>query len=135
VATPLGTGLDYFDLKFLGHPEVIATGLLSGRDGVALIDPGPSTTLATLKQALASRGMRLADVRSVLITQIHLDHAGATGSLVACARTPSSTSTNVARRIWPIPSKLISSASGSMATTWSGCGARFFRCRPIASSP
>ena len=50
--SPLGTGLDYFDLNFLGEPGIIATGLLSGRDGVAIVDPGPSTCLATLKKHL-----------------------------------------------------------------------------------
>jgi len=80
---PLGVGLDYFDLNFLGTPDVIATGLLTGADGVALIDPGPSTTMATLKSALKARGASLADVRGILLTHIHLDHAGATGSLLA----------------------------------------------------
>jgi glyoxylase-like metal-dependent hydrolase (beta-lactamase superfamily II) len=80
--SPLGAGLDYFDLRFLGEPEIIATGLLSGREGVALIDPGPSTTLDTLKAAVAGRGISLSDVRAILLTHIHLDHAGATGSLL-----------------------------------------------------
>ena len=80
---PLGVGLDYFDLHFLGTPDVIATGLLTGPDGVALIDPGPSTTLATLTAALARRGASLADVRGILLTHIHLDHAGATGTLIS----------------------------------------------------
>lgn len=79
----LGVGLDYFDLKFLGEPGIIATGLLTGPDGVALIDPGPSTTLPVLKAALAERGASLADVRGILLTHIHLDHAGATGTLLA----------------------------------------------------
>ena len=122
MATPLGTGLDYFDLNFLGHPEVIATGLLSGRDGVALIDPGPSTTLATLKQALAGRGIALADVRSVLITHIHLDHAGATGSLVGgCPNAVVYVHERGAPHLAD-PSKLISSASrlygDDMARLW-----------------
>jgi glyoxylase-like metal-dependent hydrolase (beta-lactamase superfamily II) len=78
----LGTGLDYFDLNFLGEKGIIATGLLSGPGGVALIDPGPSTTIEALKAALASRGAGLADVRAILLTHIHLDHAGATGSLM-----------------------------------------------------
>jgi len=80
---PLGAGLDYFDLKFLGEPAIIATGLLTGREGVALIDPGPSTTLATLRSALAARGATTGDVRAILLTHIHLDHAGSTGSLLA----------------------------------------------------
>ena len=82
VLTPLGAGLDYFDLKFLGSPGIIATGLLTGVDGVALIDPGPSTTLGTLRSALADRGVSGTDVRAILLTHIHLDHAGATGTLL-----------------------------------------------------
>ena len=79
---PLGAGLDYFDLHFLGERSIIATGLLHGREGVALIDPGPTTTLETLRAALASRGASPADVRAILLTHIHLDHAGATGTLL-----------------------------------------------------
>lgn len=111
MATPLGAGLDYFDLNFLGHPEIIATGLLSGRDGIALVDPGPSTALSALEQELASRGIAAADVRTILLTHIHLDHAGATGSLAA--RCPNAI-VYVHERGAPHlvdPSKLISSAS------------------------
>ena len=79
---PLGVGLDYFDLHFLGTPDVIATGLLTGPGGVALIDPGPSTTLATLTAELAKRGADLKDVRAILLTHIHLDHAGSSGTLM-----------------------------------------------------
>jgi hypothetical protein len=43
----LGAGLDYVDLNFLGKPEIIATAVLQGSGGVALIDPGPSTTCRT----------------------------------------------------------------------------------------
>jgi len=77
----LGSGLDYIDLNFLGTPEVIATAILHGRQGVALIDPGPSTTLPALRSALATRGFAVADVRAILLTHIHLDHAGAAGTL------------------------------------------------------
>ena len=45
----LSAGLDYIDLKFLGSPEIIATVLLHGPEGVALIDPGPSSTLPALE--------------------------------------------------------------------------------------
>ena len=78
----LVAGMDYVDLNFLGRPGIIATAVLQGPSGVALIDPGPSSTLDTLTKSLASRGIRIADVRHVLLTHIHLDHAGATGSLV-----------------------------------------------------
>ena len=78
----LAAGLDYVDLNFLGFPEIIATAVLHGSAGVALIDPGPSTTLEGLKQSLRRKGISLDDVRQILLTHIHLDHAGATGSLV-----------------------------------------------------
>ena len=78
----LATGLDYVDLNFLGIPEIIATAVLHSSAGVALIDPGPSTTLEGLKQSLRRKGISLDDVRQILLTHIHLDHAGATGSLV-----------------------------------------------------
>lgn len=78
----LASGLDYIDLDFLGIPEIIATAIVQGPSGVALIDPGPSTTLPTLRAALQSKGIAIADVRQILLTHIHLDHAGATGTLV-----------------------------------------------------
>ncbi len=80
--TPLAAGLDYFDLNFIGQPGIIATGLLHGRSGIAVIDPGPTTCLATLKSELAARGYSTADIRWILITHVHLDHAAATGSLL-----------------------------------------------------
>lgn len=80
--TTLASGLDYIDLEFLGHPGVIATAVVHDATGVSLIDPGPSTALPRLRASLASKGMSVADVRQVLLTHIHLDHAGATGSLV-----------------------------------------------------
>ncbi|HVB38187.1 MAG TPA: MBL fold metallo-hydrolase, partial [Vicinamibacterales bacterium] len=78
----LAPGIGYFDLNFLGFSDVIATAVLRGPEGVALIDPGPSSTLGRLRAALASAGAGLSDVRTILLTHIHLDHAGATGTLV-----------------------------------------------------
>ena len=80
--TTLAAGLDFVDLHFLGVPEIIATAVVQGASGVALIDPGPTTTLDHLRAALTSRGIGIRDVRQVLLTHIHLDHAGVTGTLV-----------------------------------------------------
>jgi glyoxylase-like metal-dependent hydrolase (beta-lactamase superfamily II) len=71
------------DLHFLDHTAVIATAVLRGPDGVVLIDPGPTTTRAALERGLAADGIAMADVRAILLTHIHLDHCGATGSIVA----------------------------------------------------
>jgi glyoxylase-like metal-dependent hydrolase (beta-lactamase superfamily II) len=78
----LAGGLDYIDLNFLGRPQIIATAVLRGASGVALVDPGPSTTQPNLINALGTHGIGLADVRQILLTHIHLDHAGATGPLL-----------------------------------------------------
>lgn len=78
----LAAGLDYIDLHFRGRPQIIATAILHGPLGVALVDPGPGTTLDTLTSALENKGIRFGDVRQLLLTHIHLDHAGATGSIV-----------------------------------------------------
>src|ERR1700733_12015313 len=79
----IAPGLGYVDLEFLGQRGIIATAVLQGRDGVALIDPGPSTTGPTLARHLAASGIRLPDIRAILLTHIHLDHAGGTGTLLA----------------------------------------------------
>src|SRR3954464_5248406 len=78
----LASGLDYVDLNFLGRPQIIATAILHGTAGVALVDPGPTTSLDHLTTALTRKGIRFDDVRQILITHIHLDHAGSVGSIV-----------------------------------------------------
>src|SRR5688572_8871955 len=80
--TTLAGGISYFDLHFQGAPQIIATALLQGAGGAALIDPGPTSALPTLRRELASAGISLSDVRALLLTHIHLDHAGAAGTLV-----------------------------------------------------
>lgn len=72
---------DFIDLNFRGSPRVIATAVLSGANGVTVIDPGPTSCLTTLDAGLRERGMSLRDVRNVLLTHIHLDHAGACGTI------------------------------------------------------
>lgn len=79
----MGAGLRYLDLDYLGVPSVIATAAIGDRaSGLALVDPGPSVSLPALRAALAGEGLGLEDVTALLLTHIHLDHAGAAGTLV-----------------------------------------------------
>jgi glyoxylase-like metal-dependent hydrolase (beta-lactamase superfamily II) len=70
------------DLHFQGTPKVIAAYLLETDDGLALIETGPSSTLDALEVGIESLGREIADIRHLLITHIHLDHAGAAGLLM-----------------------------------------------------
>jgi glyoxylase-like metal-dependent hydrolase (beta-lactamase superfamily II) len=79
---PLAAGLDNVDVEFLGQPGIIATAVMHSSAGVALVDPGPTTSLGNLRKALMGMGIGIADVRHVLLTHIHLDHGGCAGTLV-----------------------------------------------------
>ena len=70
------------DLLHQGNARTIASYLLDTDDGPALFDCGPATTVQTLKAGLAEHGLALTDVRHLLLSHIHLDHAGAAGVLV-----------------------------------------------------
>ena len=63
-------------------PGIVASYLLDTEDGPALFDCGPTTTIPHLKAGLAERGLDLTDIRHLLLSHIHLDHAGAAGVLV-----------------------------------------------------
>jgi glyoxylase-like metal-dependent hydrolase (beta-lactamase superfamily II) len=78
---PLPADTHLIDLLHLGDPQIIGAYLLLG-DQPALIDPGPASTLDTLDAGLAMHGLTLSDIQTILLTHIHLDHAGATGTLL-----------------------------------------------------
>jgi glyoxylase-like metal-dependent hydrolase (beta-lactamase superfamily II) len=69
------------DLHFRGDEKIIALYLVKG-DEPALVDCGPSTCLPALRAGLAARGLAVSDLRHLLLTHIHFDHAGAAGVLV-----------------------------------------------------
>lgn len=71
--------IDVLDLEFQGTPHVIASFLVHGPDGPVLVETGPASTLETLLSHLSRRGIEPGDVRDVLVTHVHLDHAGCAG--------------------------------------------------------
>jgi glyoxylase-like metal-dependent hydrolase (beta-lactamase superfamily II) len=70
------------DLGFQGRDRVIGAYVLDTEDGPALFDCGPASSIPRLKDGLGERGLALSDIRHLLLSHIHLDHAGAAGSLV-----------------------------------------------------
>lgn len=69
------------DLNFQGRPHAIAAYLIRQGDAVVLIESGPGSTLSALEAGLAKEGLSPRHVTHVLLTHIHLDHAGAAGWL------------------------------------------------------
>jgi glyoxylase-like metal-dependent hydrolase (beta-lactamase superfamily II) len=69
------------DLLHQGE-RVVGVYLLETDDGLALFDCGPASCVPALEQRLAERGLALTDVRHLLLSHVHLDHAGAAGVLV-----------------------------------------------------
>ncbi|UCG24425.1 MAG: MBL fold metallo-hydrolase [Chloroflexota bacterium] len=67
------------DLDFQQRPSTIASFLVKGPLGPVLVETGPMSTLATLREQLAGHGYQPGDIHHVLVTHIHLDHAGAAG--------------------------------------------------------
>jgi glyoxylase-like metal-dependent hydrolase (beta-lactamase superfamily II) len=70
------------DLRHLGRERVIGCYLLETPDGPALFDCGPANCIEQLKEGLRERRLELTGVRHLLLSHIHLDHAGAAGVLV-----------------------------------------------------
>ncbi len=73
--------LETLDLNFQDCPKTIAAYLIPHADGAALVETGPGSTFPMLQARLAEEGLTPADISEVLLTHIHLDHAGGAGHL------------------------------------------------------
>lgn len=76
------SSLQLIDLQFGGAEHAIGVYVVETDDGPALFDCGPASTIQALDAGLESLGLELTDVRHLLLSHIHLDHAGAAGVLV-----------------------------------------------------
>ena len=105
-----------------GTPGVIASYLLEGAQGIALVDVGSAATLERLLAAIRSAGHDLRELHTIVLTHVHLDHAGATGSLIALAPHARVLVHPLGRPHLIDPSRLIASASriygDRMAELW-----------------
>jgi glyoxylase-like metal-dependent hydrolase (beta-lactamase superfamily II) len=70
------------DTQWQGRARSIGAALLESDGHRAIIDPGPASTLPKLRELLDARSVGVADLNAILLTHIHLDHAGATGALI-----------------------------------------------------
>jgi len=65
------------DLNFQGLSHAVAAFAVETSEGPVLIETGPHSTLPALEHGLEAIGYSLQQVRHVLLSHIHLDHAGA----------------------------------------------------------
>jgi glyoxylase-like metal-dependent hydrolase (beta-lactamase superfamily II) len=75
------------DLEFQGRKGVICAYLLEKGGSLALLECGPASTVAALETRLLELGIEPSAIRDVLVTHIHLDHAGAAGWLAGLGAT------------------------------------------------
>jgi glyoxylase-like metal-dependent hydrolase (beta-lactamase superfamily II) len=78
----IAPGLYLIDHRFQGVPGVIGSYLLSGDDDLALIETGPSTSVDALLAGIRSLDYDPAKISTLIVTHIHLDHAGGSGTLL-----------------------------------------------------
>ncbi|MEQ9307316.1 MAG: MBL fold metallo-hydrolase, partial [Marinoscillum sp.] len=65
------------DLEFLGIDHAIASFLIETSAGPVLVETGPHSTFGSMEKKLQNFGYRPEDIKHVLLTHIHFDHAGA----------------------------------------------------------
>jgi glyoxylase-like metal-dependent hydrolase (beta-lactamase superfamily II) len=79
----LAPDLYLLDLVLGGTPGVGGCYLLAGEGELTLVECGPASTLPALLAGVRAAGYDPGRITRLLLTHIHLDHAGAAGSLVA----------------------------------------------------
>src|SRR6267154_5084920 len=80
--TRIGPGAWQISHPFLGENEIIGSYLLAGQNELVIIDPGPGSMVESLLASIREAGFDPQEVTHILATHVHLDHAGAAGSLV-----------------------------------------------------
>ncbi len=71
--------IQVIDLQFKGLPQTIGAYLIPHRNGAVLVECGPGSTIPQVTAELEKRNLSPQDISDVLLTHIHLDHAGAAG--------------------------------------------------------
>jgi glyoxylase-like metal-dependent hydrolase (beta-lactamase superfamily II) len=71
--------IEVLDLEFQGRPQCVASFLVNTADRPVLVECGPATCRLQLLAELRRRGLKPQDLQALLVTHIHLDHAGDAG--------------------------------------------------------
>jgi glyoxylase-like metal-dependent hydrolase (beta-lactamase superfamily II) len=82
VITDLGHDVFQIDTRMAGYDGITA-GYLIRADRPCLVETGTAPSAPLVRDALAALGVGPADLATVVVTHIHLDHAGGTGDIAA----------------------------------------------------
>ena len=77
----IGEKLFLIDLQTGGYPDLFASYALSG-SSIAIVDPGPPSSVSSLLSGLDALGIRPESVAYVALSHVHIDHSGCTGALL-----------------------------------------------------
>jgi glyoxylase-like metal-dependent hydrolase (beta-lactamase superfamily II) len=80
VITDLGNEVFQIDTRMAGYDGITA-GYLIRSDRPCLVETGTAPSAPVVRDALAALGVGPADLATVVVTHIHLDHAGGTGDI------------------------------------------------------
>ena len=80
VITPLGHDVYQIDTRMAGY-EGITAGYLIRADRPCLVETGTAPSAPVVREALAALGVGPGDLATVVVTHIHLDHAGGVGDI------------------------------------------------------
>lgn len=78
--TALGGDVYEIDTRMAGYSSITAGYLILG-DRPCLVETGTSTSAPVVRDALTSLGVGPGDLATVVVTHIHLDHAGGVGDI------------------------------------------------------
>src|SRR5450759_784953 len=80
VITALGSEVYQIDTRMAGYEGITAAYLIRG-DKPCLVETGTAPSAPVIRDALAALGVGPADLATVVVTHIHLDHAGGAGDI------------------------------------------------------
>lgn len=103
----------------LGGMEGITAAYLVPGERPALVDTGARTSAATVRDALAARGIGPDDLAWIVLTHIHLDHCGATGILAAAFPRATVVVHRRGARHLVEPGRLVAASAGVYGARWS----------------
>jgi len=109
VITDLGNEVFQIDTRMAGYTGITAGYLIRG-DRPCLVETGTAPSAPLVRDALAALGVGPADLATVVVTHIHLDHAGGTGDIAGMFPSAEVVVHELGARHLADPSRLMASA-------------------------